>query len=689
MPKKHYEFINREISWLAFNERVLQEVADISVPLLERLRFLGIFSNNRDEFFRVRVATVKRMTMLNSKIRTTLDEDPKTLLKEIHHIVLKQQKKLEKIFDSILKELEANNIFVVNEKQLNEEQEKFVSRYFTEKVRPALVPIILHKKAQTPTLKDKAIYLAIKLYNKSGSKKHKSIAYAIVEIPLVLPRFLVLLKTDKKQYVIILDDIIRLRLKEVFAILKFECIEAYNIKLTRDAELDIDIHDISRGLLEKVQKSIKNRSKAEPVRFVFDPTMPEDIYKELIKKLKLNKNDGLIPEGRYHNLKDFTDFPAIGSKKLRYPKWNPLPHPDLQGQVSLLNVIRKKDILLNFPYQSFNYIIDLLREAAIDPEVISIKINLYRVAEQSRIINALINAAKNGKSVSVIVELQARFDEENNIYWANKLQEEGVKVTFGVPGLKVHSKLLLITYKKDGKSNHIAHIGTGNFNEKTAEIYCDHSLLTADNRLTNEVNKVFLFFKNNYERKTYRHLIVSPFNVRRKFTKLIEEEIKNAKAGKPAYMIIKLNNLVDRDMIKKLYDASIAGVKIQLIIRGICSLIPGIKGMSENIEAISIIDRYLEHARVLVFCNGGDEKYFISSADWMTRNLDYRCEVTTAIYDKNIQKTLHDMLDIQLKGNVKARLLDKDLNNFYKKSAVKGDFRAQEQVYKYFSDQLK
>jgi polyphosphate kinase len=683
MAKKQ-QFINREISWLSFNARVLQEAADESVPLVERFRFLGIFSNNMDEFFRVRVASMKRLVNLGRKVKSVLQEDPAEVLKDIQKDVIKLQKKFDKIYNALIKEAKNHKIQFVNELQLSVPQQIEIKTYFEKKVRSVLVPIMLEDKRTFPELKDKAIYLAVKL--SSGDKKLKT-KYALIEVPTaVLPRFYVLEGKNENNYLMLLDDIIRANLKDVFKVFKYDTVNAYAFKVTRDAELDME-DDISKSLVDILSKSIKNRKKGDPVRFVHDSEMDKDIIKYLLKRLEIKEGENIIAGGRYHNFKDFIDFPSVGSKKLRNTQLHPLPHPLIKKDVKLLDQIKKQDLMLNYPFQSFDYVIDLLRESAIDPDVTSIKINLYRVAKKSNIINALINAVQNGKKVTVVVELRARFDEQNNIYWSNKLQEAGVKLIFGVPGLKVHSKLIVITRKEKGAFVRYAHVGTGNFHEKTALLYGDTSLITADIRIADEVNKVFEFFENNYQSKRYSHLVVSPYTTRRKFVQLINNEIKYAKKREKAVITLKLNNLDDNEMIKKLYEASNAGVKITLIIRGICSIVPGVKGLSENIKVISIIDRFLEHSRILIFGNGGDELVYISSADWMARNLDRRVEVTTPIYDTKLKKHLKTIIQFQLKDNCKARVIDETQSNTYVVNDQK-KYRSQLEIYTYFQQQL-
>ncbi|MBI2281889.1 MAG: polyphosphate kinase 1 [Bacteroidetes bacterium] len=684
MPKsKNFPIINRDQSWLSFNERVLQEAEDLSVPLIERIRFLGIFSNNLDEFYRIRVAANNRLVEAKIKSLEHENQSPKEILTRINKTSIKLQNRFENVYKSLLNELENEQIFVVNEKTLPQEHVDFVNDYFDQIVRPTLVPIMLHSKTPFPKLKGKSIYFAVKL-----TVSDKIEEYAIMEIPsLVLPRFIILPNIEHKKYIILLDDVIRFKLDSVFAIFNFKKIEAYTVKVTLDAELDID-QDISQSIIDKISKSLKTRKSALPVRLVYDSEMPKDLLDFILAKNKSTKSDSIIPGGRYHNFKDFIDFPNVGRVGLKVEKLKPLKHPDLVNKTSILAEVDKKDILINYPYQTFTHLIDLLREAAIDPKVTSIKINLYRVAKNSKVVNALINAAKNGKNVTVVIELFARFDEQANIQWSNKMIDEGIKVIFGHPGLKVHSKLILITKKDKNKIIRYAHIGTGNFHEINAAIYADTSLLTKDKRLTNEVYKVFQLLKNNIEQPVFKHLTVSPFNARRKIYALLDTEIKNAKAGKPAYMIVKLNNLVDPLVIKKMYQASNAGVKIQLIIRGICSLVPGIKNYSENIEVISIIDSFLEHSRLMVFCNGGKELYFLTSADWMTRNIDRRIEVGCPIYDKKSQKIIKDMLTIQLADNTKARFINKSQNNTYKLPTAKVKVRSQIKLYNYFKQQL-
>lgn len=669
------KYIPKEISWLSFNERVLQEAENKETPLLERFKFLGIYSNNLDEYFRVRVAGLKRLSLLSSKSKEILGYSPKATLKTIHEIVLSHNEKFEKIYSGLLHELAKHNTHIINEKQLNHEQAEFVRTFFHKEVRTRLMPFLIEKESTLPNLTDDAIYLAIHL---SSSDKKR---YALLEIPTnVLPRFVVLPEKDDNKYIIFLDDIIRFGLKEIFFIFDFDEISAYTIKLTKDAELDI-VDDISESYIEKLSKSLQMRKRGTPVRFIYDRTIPADLLKMITKKLNFGPDDVIIPSNRYHNFKDFMNFPNPGRKKLFNEPLLPIPHNDILPGKSILSVIKKKDIMLFFPFHPFDHFIDLLREASIDPYVTSIQITLYRLARNSSVINALLNAVRNGKSVTTVVELQARFDEEANILWGNKLREEGVKVIYGVPGLKVHSKLCLITRTKSNITQRYAAVGTGNFNEDTARVYTDLLLLTTDKKITNEVFKAFNFFSVNYKKDNFYHLVLSPFFLRNKIILLIENEIKNAKEGKKAYIYMKLNNLTDNEIIDNLYEASRAGVKIKLIVRGMLSLIPGIKKLSEKIEAIGIVDRMLEHSRFFIFCDGGNDQTFISSADLMTRNLDHRIEVTCPIFDNTIKCKIRKVFDIQWGDNVKARLFDATQSNNFVKQGKNPANQSQIEVY--------
>ena len=684
MIEDKHKYINREISWLSFNSRVLQEAADTRNPLIERMKFLGIFSNNQDEFFRVRVATIRRMVKAGNTATALLGVNPTVILNEIHAKVIDLQEEFDRIFDILVDELEREGIFFINEKQLTVKQSEFVRQYFHRQVRPSLFPIMVHNLAQFDSLRDKlkdhSIYLAIRMFKNKSSKLAK---HALIEIPTdTVDRFLVLPGERSKRYIILLDDIIRHGLRDIFSMFDFHYFEAYTFKITRDAELDIR-DDVQRSFFEQISRSLKQREHGTPVRFVYDKDIPPYFLKRLIGSKNVSDTDTLIPGGRYHNFKDFMGFPPAGKQILKFKALPPLQHPDLKPRERIMSVIRKKDILLQYPYQSFNHFIDLLREASVDPQVVSVKICLYRLAKNSNVANALINAVRNGKSVTVVMELQARFDEKANIHWTDRLSEEGVRIIDGVPDLKVHAKVLLVARREQGQIRHYLNISTGNYNEATARIYSDHSFFTADPRLAREAERLFEFFEANYKTYNYDHFIVSPFYMRTRLSNLIRNEIRNARKGKEAWMTVKLNSLNDKGMIDLLYEASQAGVKIKLIVRGICSLIPGIPGQSDNIEIYSIVDRFLEHSRILVFSNGGTPKYFLTSGDWMPRNLDRRIEVCCPIYDKKIQRELQDYLEIQLADNSKTRIIDEQLNNCYKIEPGEPKVHAQVDFYAY------
>lgn len=683
MKSRKIPLVNRELSWLSFNDRVLQEAEDVNNPLIERLRFLGIYSNNRDEFFRVRVATLKRMMKLGKRAVQVVGEDPEILLDQIQRRYRAASQRFDHAYLMILQELEKHKVHIVDENHLSPEQGEWVLNYFREQVMPSLFPIMLDSAPSFPYLRDRSAYLAIKLTRRMRGKKNR---YALIEVPTErISRFVVLpVAENGAQYVILLEDVIRFCLNEIFPRHEYARVVAFTVKLTRDAELDID-NDISKSLVEKISGSLKKRKKGEPVRFVYDRRIAPDLLLFLRKKLKMLNGDNMIAGSRYHNFKDFIAFPDLGHRELVWPAAEPIPHPALGRGRNMFRILRRQDVMIHYPYQSFRHIIDLLREASIDPRVTTIQITIYRVSRESNVCNALINAVKNGKKVVVVMELQARFDEENNIYWSNRLQEEGATVIFGVPGIKVHSKLFLITRKEEGALVNYAHIGTGNMNESTARIYTDKALLTCDPRITEEVAQVFGFYHDNLRPGEYKHLLVSPFTMRRKLIGLIDKEINNARKGRQAWMILKLNNLVDREMIAKLYEASEAGVKIHLIVRGICSLVPGVQGFSTNITGISIVGRYLEHTRVFIFCNGGEEKYFISSADWMTRNLDFRSEVAVPVYDRSIQQELKTVLGLQLKDNTKARVIGGKQENEYVVTKSATPMNAQQEIRKYLS----
>jgi polyphosphate kinase len=691
MMKAKYQYINREISWLSFNERVLQESADKNVPLIERLRFLGIFSNNLDEFFKVRYATVKRIVQAGKTGKSELGgETAKNLLAEITNIVIRQQAKSLNILKQIRKELETQNIFLVDETQIEESHEEFIKTYFIEKVSPVLMTIILNDLTEFPMLKDTAAYLAVKMVlipEDSSAQNTSNVKYALIEIPKGIDRFIVLPKINDKDYIIILDDLIRYSLRNIFTMFSYESITAHMIKITRDAELDID-SDLSKSFIEKISSSVEGRKISDPVRFVYDKGIGKDTLQFLKEKMDIEDTDSVIPGGRYHNRRDYMGFPSLGRQDLMYETIKPLPVKGLSMEGSLFERIAQKDYLQYTPYHTFSYVIKFLREAALDPKVRSIKITVYRLASNSQVAASLINAVKNGKQVTMQIELRARFDEQANIEYAEELQAEGVKLIFGVRGLKVHSKICVVEREEEDKIKRYGFISTGNFNESTARIYTDYTLFTANAPMLRELNKVFDFFDAPYKINNYKHLVVSPHYTQSYFIKLIDREIAAARAGKGAYIKIKMNSFTSYKMVDKLYEASNAGVKIQLIIRGICCLIPGIKGMSENIEAISIVDKFLEHPRVFIFGNEGDPTVFISSADWMTRNLVNRVEVGCPIYDKDVKQEFIDTFEISWRDNVKARVFSEKQDNAYKKNN-KPKVRSQFAIYDYYSKKLK
>ncbi|ADV50172.1 polyphosphate kinase 1 [Cellulophaga sp. E16_2] len=688
MIKNKNQYINREISWLQFNKRVLQESADKKVPLIERLRFLGIFSNNLDEFFKVRYATVKRIVEAGKTGKSVLGgEIAKDLLEEITNIVIKQQTESLKILGEIENELETKDIYIINEKEISESQSEFIKTYFANQVSPVLMTIILNDLREFPVLKDTAAYLAIKMVLKAETDHRKSEnRYALIEIPKGIDRFVVLPREDGKDYIILLDDLIRYSLGNIFNMFEYKSISAHMIKITRDAELDMD-NDLSKSFIEKISSSVEHRKTSDPVRFVYDKSIAKDTLNFLKDKMNIEGTDSVIPGGRYHNRRDYMGFPSLGRQDLLYDKIKPLPVKGLNMEGSLFECIATKDYLQYTPYHTFSYIIKFLREAALDPKVKTIKITVYRLANNSQVAASLINAVKNGKQVTVQIELQARFDEQANIQYAEQLQAEGVKLIFGVPGLKVHSKICLIEREENDIIKRYGFVSTGNFNEATSRIYTDYTLFTAKDEILKELNKVFDFFETTYKINKYKHLIVSPHYTKNVFKKLIDTEIANAKAGKEAYIKIKMNSFTSYKMVDKLYEASNAGVKIKLIIRGICCLIPGVKGMSENIEAISVVDKFLEHPRSFIFANNGDPKIFITSADWMTRNLDYRVEVGCPIYDEDIKQELIDTFEISWSDNLKARVFSDKQDNAYKK--IKGpEVRSQFALYEYYKAKL-
>ncbi len=677
-------YINRELSWLDFNARVLQEAAHKDVPLLERLRFIGIFSNNLDEFFQVRFATVQRIAqseMTGKKIFG--GQSASDLLKSITKKVIEQQKESSQILTSIEKELEKEQIYLINENQVLAEHEAFLKEYFIQKVSPALMTIVVSED-ENQDFSDHLAFLAVKLrFQENDTEKTQ---YALIELPTDLDRFVVLPNLGEKQYVMFLDDLIRYHFHLIFNFFEFTHIESHMIKVTRDAELDME-GDVSKSYINKIVESVRERILAEPVRLVYDNEIAPDTLEIVKNLLGVGTNDSLIPGGRYHHRRDYMNFPQLNRRDLQYERKDPLPIEGLSLEKSIFKVLESKDYLLYTPYHSFSFVIKFLREAALDPEVTTIKITIYRLSKISNVARSLINAAKNGKKVLVQIELQARFDETNNITYAEQMQAAGVELIFGIPGLKVHSKICVIEKKTQGKKKRYGFISTGNFNEDTAKIYTDYTLFTSNQKILKEVNKVFNFLQVHYKLKKYKHLIVSPHYTKNALVKMINQEIENHKAGLPSGIRLKLNAITNFSMIEKLYEASTAGVPIQMIVRGICCLIPGVKGMSENIEVISVVDRYLEHPRVYHFTNGGTPKIYISSADFMTRNIENRVEVAAPINDKDLQRQITEVFDIIWNDNVKARRLNGPIQNAF----IKNDsapIRSQFEIFDYYKKEV-
>lgn len=684
---KENQFINRELSWLDFNARVLQEAADPSVPLIERLRFLGIFSNNLDEFFQVRFATVKRIAQSHKTGKKVLGGiNAEELLKDITRVVIKQQADSATILDEIESQLEKENIHFLREDEVNATQAEFLLDYFLQKVSPRLVTVILKEEEQDFT--DNKAFLAIKMEMKPTENLSKNEKlYAVIEMPKEVDRFIVLPAEGKKQNLMLLDDLIRYHFHLIFSMFNYDSIEGHMIKITRDAELDIE-EDVGKSYVEKIIDSVKDRLIGDPVRLVHDKTIAPETLAIVMRKLGVASSDSLIPGGRYHHRRDYMNFPSLNRKDLLYSSFPALPLKEISLEENILEAVAKKDYMIYAPYQNFAYVIKFLREAALDPQVKTIKITIYRLAKLSQVASSLINAAKNGKKVLVQIELQARFDEENNIQVAESLEKAGVQLIFGVPGLKVHTKICVIERSEGKKLKRYGFISTGNFNESTARIYTDYTLFTSHQKILKDVSKVFNFLSVNYKIKKYKHLIVSPHYTFSALIRLIEQEIAHKAQGKKARIRLKLNNITNYKIISKLYEASRAGVQIDMIVRGICCLIPGVEGMSENIRVISVIDKFLEHPRVYIFENDGDPQMYISSADWMTRNIDNRVEVACPILDKDLQQELLDTFMISWNDNVKARLVNsKPQNVFVSNQGEK--IRSQWVTYAYFKEKLR
>lgn len=684
--KKH--FIPRDISWLAFNARVLQEANDPTVPLKQRIRFLGIFSNNLDEFFRVRVATLKRMLeVAGKKTNFHMEDDPQSILDQIQLMVLQQQNEFNRIWENIVRELEQHKIFFLDEKQLNKTQQEFVKKFFEETVRSNIIPLMIETLPALPYLRDKSIYLGVVMQKKDSAYHQK---YSLIEVPgSYIGRFVELPSKEGERCIILLEDVIRYNLPYIYSLFGYDTYKAHVFKVTKDAEIDLD-NDVTTSFIQKIEKGLKNRRKGKPVRFVYDKEMDAGLLEFLIRKLNLSKKDNIIPGGRIHNFRNFMDFPDVfGGGQSRKAS---LVHPLLRSSLRVTDVILQQDVMLHFPYHSFDSVTDLLREAAIDPDVVSIRITAYRLASNSKVINALVNAARNGKSVEVMLELRARFDEEANLEWKEKLEEEGVKVFVGLPHMKVHGKICAIRKRVGKKIIQYGFVSTGNLNESTARVYSDHCLLTADKRIMADINRVFRFLENPKDDSSLRlcsTLIASPQKMRKTFEELIEFEIRKAREGKFAAITLKMNALSDHKLIHHLYEAAAAGVKISLIIRGIFCAQLEKKKHKGKVQAISIVDEYLEHSRLFLFEHGGKHRIFISSADWMVRNLDHRIEVTAPVKDASIKRELQHFLKIQLSDNVKARVLDAALQNEYVSSHGKRKVRAQIEIYKFLETAAK
>ena len=667
-------FVERDLSWMYFNHRILQEAEKKNVPILERMSFLGIYSNNLDEFFRVRMASLNRLALSKDKNIKADRERAKKTIKDINHLNACYNKEFEKAVDDITEELEAKGIRLLHETELNEEQQLFIRRLYLEKLNGSTNPIWLSQVKEIGATGDDGIFLAIKRMEWHEDKKKPKVDYALIAMPdKELGRFVRLPKSDGMENIMYLDDVIRYCLPMIFIGEGKATYEAYSFKFTKDAEMEMD-NDLNSGVMQKVAKGVKSRKSGEPIRVIYDDSMPKELLKRIMSRLNIDTLDTIVSGGRYQNHKDLMAFPDCGRTDLKYPKWTPILKPELETEQSILDTIRQKDRFIHVPYHSFNSFIRVLREAALNPDVKAINVTLYRLAKASKVVKALICAARNGKKVTVVIELLARFDEESNIKWSKRLQEAGVEVVFGVEGLKIHSKLVYIQCK----SGDIACIGTGNLHEGNAKVYTDYMMMTARPQIVREVKKVFEFISKPFKPVKFRELLVSPNEMKPKILRLISDEIRNAKEGLEAWIKVKINHITDEDVVAKLYEASQAGVKISLLVRGNCSLVPGLPGVSENISALGVIDTYLEHARILIFANGGNPKYFLGSADWMPRNLVNRIEVLTPVYDEQLQHDLERTIDYGLRDTTNARIVDGRGGNQFKEGAP---FRSQEQLY--------
>jgi len=677
------KFLIREISWLSFNARVLQEANDPTLPLKERIRFLGIYSNNRDEFFRVRVSMLTKMIQIyRKKHKRYFGKNPQKIYDQIHHIVIRQQEEFDRIWEKIILELKKEKVFLLDDTHLSPKQKIFVRNFFDQEVSSSVIPLFIENMPQLPPYWDDNIFLGVVLQKKKGSSDKR---FAIIEIPTnIHSRFVTLPSAPGVQNIMLLEDVIRFNLPRIFSHLGYKKFIAHMFKITKDAEIDIDT-DVSTSFIQKIEKGLKNRRKAPAIRFLYDKMMNKDLLKLLIQKLNISNKDSIIPGGYIRNFRDFMDFPArLPNEQQRL---RPFQHPALAKSLSICDVVMRQDVLLNVPFHSFNPVIDMLREAAMDPDVKSIKITGYRLAPNSKICNALINAVRNGKKVHVFLELRAYSDEEANLAWKSKLEDEGVQVFVGLSTLKVHAKICVIAKQMGNDIKQYGFIGTGNLNEKTALSYIDHFLLTSDRGMMADINHIFRALEHpesdwRTQLGLCKTLSVSPLNIRKVLLSKIDREIKLAHAGKSSKIIVNVNSLSDEKLIIELYKAAIAGVEVQLIVRGIFCAVIDQKEFAKPITAISIVDEYLEHSRIWLFHNDGDEEIFISSADWMVRNLDYRIEVAVPIRDEHIKAELKHILKIKLSDNVKARLLDKKLSNQFVASKGK-KIRSQEAIYHY------
>ena len=676
-------FVNRELSWLDFNKRVLQEAQDPNVPLLERIRFIGIFSNNLDDFFKVRYATVKRIAQMEAKDLSAEEiSKAEKLLQEITEKTIALQDQSFLTIQQITIELRKEQIYVLNESNLDKAHAAFVHDYFNENVSASLTTVMMDAHTKVPTGKGNNVFLSVRMQQKQSPNP----LFALIQIPSHLDRIIVLPSRGKKRYIILLDDLIRHQMHHLFEIFEPKNIEAHMIKFTRDAELDFD-DDLNKSYVEKIASSVRDRGDGDPVRFVYDKNIAPETLDLLLRKLHIGTRDSIIPGGRYHNRKDYIKFPSLGRQDLLYAAKEPLPIAGFSLDKSIFDQISKRDFLQYTPYHSFAYVVKFLHEASLDPNVKSVYITIYRLSDTSQVANALIQAARNGKRVTVQIELQARFDEAANIRYAELFKNEGVNLIFGVPGLKVHSKICLVQRQEKEKLNRYGFISTGNFNESTARIYTDYTLFTSNQPILREVNRVFTFLETSFKIPTHKHLLISPFTTASGLKERIDREITHAKSGKKALIRIKINNITNYDIVSSLYEASQAGVQIRMIVRGICCLVPGVKGISDNIEVISVVDRYLEHPRLVIFENDENRDIFISSADWMTRNLDNRVEVSCPIYDKKVQQEIVDAFELSWNDNVKARWVNHTTNSEYR-SNDNAVLRSQEAIYAYYKTKL-